>query len=133
MSLLARWGRFNVVGIAGVFVQLSALAAMSRVAPGHYLVATVAAVEVTLLHNFAWHVLFTWKGLVDRAHLVDPLLRFHLSNGAVSLLGNLALMRVLVQEAKLPVLAANAIAIGACSLLNFGLGENWVFHVKREA
>ena len=132
MSLAARWGRFNLLGLLGVAVQLTVLAACSRMAPGHYLAATAAAVEVTLLHNFAWHVLYTWRGRVEEMTLSEPLLRFHLSNGAVSLLGNLGLMRVLVQSARLPVLLANGIAIVACSLVNFFQGENWVFAGKRE-
>lgn len=130
MSMLARWCRFNLVGLVGVVVQLTVLAACNRMAPGHYLVATVVAVEVTLLHNFVWHTVYTWRGRVGRAALVPPLVRFHLSNGMVSLVGNLALMRVLVQNAHLPVLAANGVAIVCCSLVNFTLGENWVFAEK---
>ena len=55
------------------------------------------------------------------------LVRFQLSNGLVSLVGSLALMRVLVQEARLPVLVANGIAILCCSVANFCLGNCWVF------
>jgi putative flippase GtrA len=43
------------------------------------------------------------------------------------MLGNLALMRILVDEVHLPVLAANSVAILCCSLVNFGLGDAWVF------
>jgi putative flippase GtrA len=55
------------------------------------------------------------------------LVRFHFANGAVSLLGNLALMKILVGQAHLHYLVANAIAITLCSLVNFLLGEEWVF------
>ena len=43
------------------------------------------------------------------------------------MLGNLALMRILVDEARMPVLAANSIAILCCSVVNFCLGDSWVF------
>jgi len=46
--------------------------------------------------------------------------------------GNLVLMRLLVQEARLPVLVSNSIAILCCSLVNFYLGENWTFAAARK-
>ena len=55
------------------------------------------------------------------------LLRFHLANGAVSILGNLALMKVMVGQGHMNYLLANAIAIALCSLANFLVSEEWVF------
>ena len=55
------------------------------------------------------------------------LLRFHLGNGLVSILGNLALMRLLAGNLHLHYLAANLIAVAICSLANFLVGERWVF------
>jgi putative flippase GtrA len=55
------------------------------------------------------------------------MVRFHLSNGAVSMVGNLVLMRVLVEGAGMPVLASNGAAILVCSVANFFLGDGWVF------
>jgi putative flippase GtrA len=36
-------------------------------------------------------------------------------------------MRMLVDKAQVPVLAANVIAILCCSIANFCLGDNWTF------
>jgi putative flippase GtrA len=55
------------------------------------------------------------------------LLRFNLSNGAVSILGNLALMKVMVGQGHMNYLLANAIAIALCSLANFLVSDEWVF------
>jgi len=63
----------------------------------------------------------------QRGSTLNRLLRFHLSNGLVSLAGNLLLMRLLVSQAHLPVLAANGIAILCCSLANFFLSHHWIF------
>jgi len=131
MSALARWGKFNLVGAMGAVAQLVSLAILNRMMPGHYLVASAVALELTLLHNFVWHVHYTWREPRERATLLRQCLRFHLSNGMVSLVGNLVLMRVLVGGARQHVLAANAIAILCCSLVNFCLGETWVFGAKR--
>ncbi|MGB9146706.1 MAG: GtrA family protein [Acidobacteriaceae bacterium] len=127
MNLLARWGKFNVVGAMGMGVQLGTLALESRWMGEHYLLATAAALEVTLLHNFVWHLHYTWRDRRDRRAVARQLVRFHLSNGMVSLVGNLGLMRLLVGEARMPLLVANGIAILVCSLVNFALGHRWAF------
>jgi len=133
-----RWGKFNLVGAMGMVVQLASLALFNHWAPVHYMIASAAAVEITLLHNFVWHLRYTWRDRRDGSALpapalLVPLMRFHLSNGLVSMLGNLALMRILVVEARLPVLASNAIAILCCSMVNFGLGDHWAFATRAQA
>ena len=111
-----------------MIVQLGSLALINRLVPGHYLVATAIAIELTLLHNFVWHLKYTWR---DRpAGRAAQLLRFHVSNGLVSLIGNLLLMRLLAGAAHLPLLVANALAILICSVLNFSLGHNWAFAAR---
>ena len=133
MSPFIRWGKFNLVGAAGMIVQLASLAIFNRCFAGHYLLASAAALELTLLHNFVAHLHYTWRDRRDNSALLAQLMRFHLSNGLVSMVGNLALMRILVDEARLPVLAANSIAILCCSLVNFCLGDHWAFVAKRQA
>lgn len=138
MSPFARWWRFNCVGAMGMAVQLGALAVLERVSRGHYLIATAAAVELTLLHNFVWHLHYTWRDRAGRnrrsaSGVFGQLLRFHLANGFVSLAGNLALMPLLVHAARLPVLAANAVAILCCSVVNFCLSHRWAFAPTQRA
>ena len=133
MSAFIRWLKFNLVGAMGMVVQLGALAAISRCVGNHYLCASAAAVELALLHNFVWHVHFTWRDRRDDSAVLSQLMRFHLSNGLVSLVGNLVLMRVLVQGARMPLLIANCIAILCCSVVNFCLGDNWAFAARVQA
>jgi len=127
MNTFIRWGKFNLVGVMGMVVQLAALALIDHVAPGHYLLATAAAIEITLLHNFVWHTRYTWRDRCDGASLWTQCFRFHLSNGMVSMLGNLAVMRIMADEAHMPLLAANTIAILFCSMMNFCIGDRWAF------
>jgi putative flippase GtrA len=127
LKALIRWGKFNAVGAMGMVLQLTALAVFERWAPGHYLLASAAAVELAILHNFVWHRHYTWRDRADDSAPMVRLVRFHLSNGLVSMLGNLAILRLLVQEARLPILLADCVAILFCSLINFCLGDRWVF------
>ena len=113
-------------------VQLGSLAVFNQWWTSHYLVATAAALELTLVHNFVWHLHYTWRDRFPntRGALMAQFVRFHVSNGMVSIIGNLALMPVLVREAHIPVVASNGIAILCCSLVNFCLGNIWAFAAK---
>jgi putative flippase GtrA len=133
LSDLIRWWKFNLVGAMGMVVQLAVLAAIGRLAAGHYLVASAVAVELAVLHNFVWHLHFTWSDRRDESAVVLQLVRFHLSNGLVSMLGNLVVMRILVREARVPLLVANGIAILCCSIVNFRLGNDWAFSIRTQA
>jgi putative flippase GtrA len=53
--------------------------------------------------------------------------RFNLTNGLVSIGGNLGMMRVMVGRVHMNYLAANGIAIVVCSLVNFVVSDGWVF------
>lgn len=130
MNIFVRWVRFNAVGAMGMAVQLGALALLSRSDGGHYLLASAAAVELAVLHNFAWHLRVTWPDRRAGSAVLRQLVRFHLANGAVSIVGNLALMRLLVGSAHLPLLVANTIAILCCSVVNFCLSHSWAFAVR---
>lgn len=127
-----RWLKFNAVGGIGIVVQLAALAVFRSWLKLDYLLATGLAVEIAVLHNFLWHERFTWA---DRSAPgpVQSLLRlakFNASNGAVSILGNLLLMRLLVGDLKFNYVVSSLLAIVLCSLVNFLLGDRFVFATK---
>ena len=125
--LAFRWLKFNLVGGLGIGVQLACLALLRPWM--HYLPATALAVELAVLHNFFWHERFTWKDRPGGRR--ERLLRFHLGNGLVSILGNVGLMWLLVGQFHMQhLLVANGMAIAICSLLNFALGEWFVFRVR---
>jgi len=97
-----------------------------------YLLATGLAVEMAVIHNFVWHERFTWA---DRpaARPMQSLVRlakFNASNGGVSIVGNLVLMRLLVGKLRFNYIVSNCVAIIVCSLLNFLLGDRFVFDAK---
>lgn len=139
-STFLRWWRFNLVGGIGIGVQFTALFLLKSVLHFNYLAATAIAVEAAVVHNFVWHEKFTWvdRTLPDGTAGIDRIqprwrrsllrfVRFNLANGAVSILGNLAVMKVIVGQGHLNYLVANAIAIMLCSLTNFLVSNLWVF------
>jgi putative flippase GtrA len=127
--LFKRWLKFNVVGGIGIGVQFAALFVLKGLFHLDYLAATAIAVEGTVVHNFVWHEQFTWA---DRIRVswrgsISRFLRFNLTTGAVSIVGNLALMRLMVGEGHMNYLVANAVAISLCSIANFLISDEWVF------
>ncbi|HEX8712022.1 MAG TPA: GtrA family protein [Terracidiphilus sp.] len=128
-SILVRWCKFNLVGGIGIGVQFAALFFLRSILNFNYLVATAVAVEAAVIHNFVWHEQFTWSDRVESSwrRSLPRLVRFNLTTGAVSILGNLALMKILVGEGHMNYLLANAIAIAVCSIANFLVSEEWVF------
>jgi putative flippase GtrA len=128
-TIMLRWCKFNFVGGVGIAVQFAVLFVMKKLLGFDYLISTAVAVEAAVVHNFAWHERFTWA---DRVHIsgrasLARLLRFNLTTGTVSILGNLALMGVMVGWGHMNYLLANGIAIALCSIANFLVSDEWVF------
>lgn len=130
MTSIARAARFAVVSGLGSGVQLGVLASLLALGLAHP-AATTAGVAGAVVHNYVWHRRWTWR---DRA--TGPWLAglggFALANGLVSLIGNLAVMAVLVDGAGVAPVAAGVVAIAVCGLVNLGLADRVVF-VSRAA
>jgi putative flippase GtrA len=122
-----RWLKFIAVGALGVLVQLAALGFFRGWLRFEYLTATALAVEAAVLHNFVWHQRWTWSGRAQTGGAGARLLRFHIGNGLVSVLTNLALMRWLVGTLHAPYLRANLLSVAAGSAVNFFVSDRLVF------
>ncbi|MEO8592781.1 MAG: GtrA family protein [Candidatus Solibacter sp.] len=127
--LAQRWLKFNLVGLIGIFVQMGAFALLFTVWKMYYIAATALAVETAVLHNFVWHELYTWRHLPrgGAKDVAGRLLRFHAGNGLISIVGNVALMRVFVGGLHWNHYVATGTAIAVCSLANFAASEWFVF------
>ena len=127
-----RWWKFNAVGAMGIVVQLVALTLLKSGLHLNYLIATALAVEAAVIHNFFWHERYTWAYRESASRLVR-FAKFNLSNGAISIIGNVLLMRLLVGTIGLNYFVANWISIAGCSLLNFVVSDRLVFTVRAQS
>jgi len=127
--LMLRWVKFNTVGALGVGLQLAVLFVLKTGFHLNYLPATALAVEAAVLHNFLWHERYTWADRVQPSwrKSLPRLLRFNLSNGGVSIAGNLAVLELLVGLGHMNYMVASGIAIVLCSLANFVVSDRVVF------
>src|SRR3954452_11942035 len=92
----------------------------------NYMLATALAVEAAIIHNYLWHERFTWADRPERKSLLR-FLKFNLTTGALSILGNVVIMGILVTAWKMNYLLANAVTITACSIGNFLVSDRLVF------
>jgi dolichol-phosphate mannosyltransferase len=127
---MAHWIKFNVVGVLGFGLQSAALFALTRGAyPINYLAATAIAVELAVLNNFVWHQRWTWndRPSATKKETLRRLAKFNITTGLVSITGNLVFMSFLVGRLRLPIIGANAVTVGICSLLSFILADRIAF------
>ncbi len=128
--MFRRWLKFNSVGAIGVGVQLAVLTFLAGRLGANYLVATALAVEAAVLHNFMWHEKWTWADRLEtssRPGRLQRLLQFNLTTGAVSIIGNLLLMRLFAGMLDIHFLVANLMTIATCSIMNFLVSDRIVF------
>jgi putative flippase GtrA len=125
---MTRVGKFAVVGLIGWVVQLITLSTLLWCGV-HYLVGTMVAVELTILHNFTWHELYTWRDqeAASAAAVAARLFRFHGSTALVSVVGNVVLTGLAVECLHIPAAIANAAAVSLLSALNYATANRWVF------
>ena len=118
--------KIQFCGLIGIGVQLLALVLLRSGLHLNYLLATALAVETAVVHNFLWHERFTWRDRVAKARL-PQFIKFNLTNGAISIFGNVLLMRFFAGSLRVPYLAANLFTITCCSVFNFLVGDRFVF------
>ena len=125
-SRILRWLKFNAVGAGGIVVQLVVLTVATSVLKIDYLVSTALAVEAAVIHNYFWHERFTWLDRPTESSCAR-FLKFNLSTGLFSIVGNMLLMRALVDGVHLNYVIANLITIATCSIVNFVVSDLFVF------
>jgi putative flippase GtrA len=123
---------FVSVGIAGFVVQMTVLAILSFELHCPVAIATAAAVESAILTNFLWHERWTWRDRIGEGGRWGRLVRFHLSNGITSLVGNTVLTVLLADGFGLNPILGNIISVVLLGVLNYLAADRWVF-AKRAA
>ena len=129
---MIRGVKFYTVGLIGIVVQFAAFSILLNQWHLHYAAATALAVELAVLHNFAWHSVWTWAdrrsdGLSAK---LARLVRFNLTTGLVSLAGNLFSMHLLAGWLQLSAVLAAGLSLVPCAMLNFVATDRLVFRAN---
>jgi putative flippase GtrA len=127
--MTGRWPRFITIGFCGFVLQLLVLSVLTQQAGWSWLPATLVAVEAAVVHNFFWHLRWTWR---DRpGSVIGRLVRFQVANGLASIGGNALLMMLFAGTFGWPSIPANIMAVAVMSIVNFAAADRWVFGTRR--
>jgi putative flippase GtrA len=116
-------GKFCAVGAVGYLINLAVYDALLH-EHVHYLVAATCSFLVAVTSNYTWNRLWTFRE--HRGHLGIQGMRFFLVSLA-ALGANLLVLHLLIADARLDKLLAQAIAIVMVTPLNFVGNKLWSF------
>ena len=120
-------GKFCVVGAVGYLINLAIYDALLH-AGLHYLVAATCSFLVAVTSNYTWNRLWTFRE--HRGHVGVQGMRF-LVVSLVALGANLVALHLLIANAGLDKLLAQAIAIVLVTPLNFVGNKLWSFRRRK--
>ena len=124
--------RFLCVGALGVVVNCGLLALLERAAGWHYLLASPAAIELSIVHNFAWHDNWTFRDRRGDSQWATRLWQYHVA-AAAGMLINWAVLGLLVGIGRLPLLPSNVVGIAAGTVVNFTISKLWTWKTESNA
>ncbi len=131
LARLDRWVsfiKFNIVGLTGVFVNEGALLLLTS-GGVYYLYASALAIEVSIISNFVFNDLWTFR---DRRHgrAAARLLKF---NGLmlIGLLVNLLVLYVGTSYLGIHIAISNLLGIGVAFVVRYELSVKYAW-IKRE-
>lgn len=123
-SIAPIFGKFLMVGLSGTVVNLAFLWLFVQMGLNH-LVADVLATEISIINNFVWNELFTFRkqSTTEKTALWSRFLRFQCVTSITALL-TLGLFSLFI-ALHIFYLLAQFIAIGISTMINFG-ANSWL-------
>lgn len=122
--------KFGVVGASGVAVNMGCLYLLKEFAGLPYFVASLIAIELSILSNFTINLLWTWRDRSGEGSLWTKMIRYHIGAGATAFLGNYLILIALTELFGVHYLISNLIGIGVGTLANYVINDLWTFRKK---
>lgn len=120
--------RFGLVGFSGIFVNMGLLYALTEIAGIYYLVSAAIAIELSIVNNFIWNDVWTFKSAGD-LRFERKVQRFA-SFQAVSVGGlaiNMVVLYLLADIAGVYYLVANLAGILIAFAWNYGVNRHYTW------
>lgn len=125
-AVVVRAGKFGLVGLIGLGVNLAAQAALTEFAQWNYLVAAVAATQMSSTFNFALAESWVFEAVGDSAARARRYLSFLLMNN-VALILRAPMMWALVDGFGVHYSIANFLSLALLTLVRFGLSDHVIW------
>ena len=154
INMLRRIGKFGVVGLLGVAVNFGLFILFRDALDVADFFAKALAIEISILHNFAWNYLWTWgdRGRSFRV-LWQRLLKYHGSTFIASYVITIAVSYAMrwwvvgrvdwdsvfnhfliphLGQERWVAYISYLLGIATGMIANFIMADRWVFRIKRE-
>jgi dolichol-phosphate mannosyltransferase len=92
-----------------------------------YFVASLIAIELSILSNFSINLLWTWKDRSGAGTVWSKLVRYHVGVGITALLGNYLILIAMTEWFGVYYLVSNLVGIGVGTLANYIVNDLWTF------
>ena len=130
---MGRFSRFAAVGAVGTAVNLAVMALLLEgPLQAHYLIAAIAAAEVSILHNFLLQERYVFGGLHDGGRSRPRRLAQHLAFNNAEALVRLPFLVLLVETVHLWPLMAQALTVAVACIARFGFMSRVVYRPRRQ-
>ena len=124
-----RFIKFGIVGTSGIVVNMGILWFLTEMMGLHYLMSSVAAILLSILNNFFWNDIWTWRDSRKpgaKAYVIR-LMKFFLVSSLAGYIGNWSVLWALTHFLGFHYMIANLFGIAAATALNFTLNHIWTF------
>ena len=117
--------KFCIVGLSGVLVNEGLLWVLTGVVGLQYEISAIFAIEASILSNFTFNELWTFRGRA-RGHFLRRMLKFNLACAVGSTI-NYVILLALTRFANLHYLLSNLVGIACGTLWNYFMSATWVW------
>lgn len=119
--------KFGIVGASGIVVNMSILYLFVEYVKFPYFVASLIAIELSILSNFTINLVWTWKDRVSKVSFWTKLLRYHIGVGVTAFAGNYLILIGLTEWFGIHYLLSNLVGIAVGTAINFIVNDLWTF------
>ena len=121
--------KFGIVGGSGVLVNMGLLFVLTRYLAVRLEIASVIAIETSILSNFFLNNLWTFKKRDTHVPFWTRLFRYHLVTGLAGIVNYLVLL-LLVNTFGWHDMLSNLIGIAIGTFINYSLNSLWTWRVR---
>jgi dolichol-phosphate mannosyltransferase len=122
--------KFGIVGASGVVVNVGCLYLLTEFARIPYFIASIIAIELSIIPNFTINLLWTWRDRSESGTLWRKIVRYHIGSGATAFLGNYLILVALTELFGMHYMISNLIGIAVGTFSNFLISDLWTFKKK---
>lgn len=125
--LTSRLLKFCTVGASGVIINMGTLYVFTEFIKFPYFVASLVAIELSILSNFSLNIIWTWKDRKREEPLWTKLIRYHIGVGVTAFFVNYLILIILTEFFGTQYLISNLIGISIGTVGNFVINDLWTF------